>query len=506
MPDANRREVAEGSAWTALSWAVNVVTGPMVAVLLVRSMSHRQYGALALATDAVGLAAASLAFGLGPALTQIAVTERARSGVPGERAAIGQAARLSIIATAASLPCLAVIATIFLLDTYLHPALSTLLVMTPIVLFAPVTSILIGAHRALRWPRLLAYALVASSAATASAIIGLIIAGSPSSVTVGAGLDVRPVVTVLLLVWPLSRWWRSRHTSNGSDGPRIKVRRFVSLAVGFALAMTFGTVVSQLDVVVLGAFHGARVTGLYSPASAVANFLISVPLVIAAFYVPVVTRLVAQGDHGPVADLYHWATRFSIAFAAPLLAVVLVCPGALLAVIFGHSFSVEATPLRILGIGLLIYVLAGFNGITLDAHGLARVITYRLLIALVISIIACLLLIPLLGAIGAAAATTIGLFADNVISSSTLFHRYHLTPWDWRVGVVAAAFGASLIVTFFLGSTIADNFERCAVTAACAGVITLAAAITSEEKQERMWMRRAIASRLNPFDKQKYGV
>ena len=34
----------------------------------------------ALATDAVGLIAAALSFGLGPALTQIAVTERVRSG------------------------------------------------------------------------------------------------------------------------------------------------------------------------------------------------------------------------------------------------------------------------------------------------------------------------------------------------------------------------------------------------------------------------------------------
>lgn len=499
MPDANRREVLKGTIWSALSWSVGLLTGPVVAVFLVRSMSHQQYGALALATDAVGLIAATLSFGLGPALTQIAVTERVRSGFAGERAAIGRTVWLSLVATAASIPCVAVAAAIFLFDNHLRPALWALCVMAPLALLAPVSGVLSGAFRALQWPRLLAYTTVASSVATGSVVLGLILWGSPSSVRVGLAFDIRPIVALPLLVLPLVRWWRAGRHLESTSVSTVTTRRIVSFAVGFMFVMTFGAVISQLDVLVLGAFRGARVTGFYSPASAMGNFVLGIPAVVGSFFLPAVTRLSAQHDQRGVAALYHWTTRISIALAAPAVAVLLVCPAALLSTVFGHALSIEATPLRMIGLGVLVYVLAGFNGVTLDAQGLVRLTTYRQLIAIGITAAACVVLVPPFAAVGAGAATAVGLIADNVICSVTLFRRYRLLPWDWRAAAVAAAFGLSLIPSFLMQSVLPGNLARCAITAVCAAAITPAAAVIFEEKEERRSMINAIRKRINPF-------
>ena len=184
------------------------------------------------------------------------MTERVRSGFAGERAAIGRTVWLSLIATAASIPCIAAAVAIFLFDNHLHPALWALCVMAPLALLAPVSGVLSGTFRALQWPRLLAYTTIVSSVATGSVVLGLILWGSPSSVRVGLAFDIRPIVALALLVLPLVRWWRAGRHLESTSVSTVTTRRIVSVAVGFMFVMTFGAVISQLDVLVLGAFRG----------------------------------------------------------------------------------------------------------------------------------------------------------------------------------------------------------------------------------------------------------
>ena len=119
----------------------------------------------------------------------------------------------------------------------------------------------------------------------------------------------------------------------------------------------------------------------------------------------------------------------------------------------------------------------------LDAQGLVRLTTYRQLIAIGVTAAACVVLVPPFAAVGAGAATAIGLIADNVICSLTLFRRYRLLPWDWRAAAVAAAFGLSLIPSFLMQSVLPGNLARCAITAVCAAAITRAAASSSRRKR-----------------------
>ena len=200
--------------------------------------------------------------------------------------------------------------------------------MAPLALLAPVSGVLSGTFRALQWPRLLAYTTIVSSVATGSVVLGLILWGSPSSVRVGLAFDIRPIVALALLVLPLVRWWRAGRHLESTSVSTVTTRRIVSVAVGFMFVMTFGAVISQLDVLVLGAFQGARVDGfLLSCIPAIGNFVLGIPAVVGSFFLPAVTRLSAQHDQRGVAALYHWTTRIGIALAAPAVAVLLGVSG-----------------------------------------------------------------------------------------------------------------------------------------------------------------------------------
>jgi O-antigen/teichoic acid export membrane protein len=142
-----------------------------------------------------------------------------------------------------------------------------------------------------------------TSISAGSIILVLILLGHPSPVAVAVARSAGVVMGLGFPGWPLHNWWRG-----GRQTTRIRTvtsRRILSFALALTLAMTFVAVLSQLDVFFLGVFHGAAVTGLYSPASAAADFVVAIPMVIASFYVPAAADLATRRAFVEVGDLYR---------------------------------------------------------------------------------------------------------------------------------------------------------------------------------------------------------
>jgi O-antigen/teichoic acid export membrane protein len=489
---AHRRAVATGTVWTAFSFAVGAVTGPLINIGLVRSMSHRQFGVLSLATAAAGLISVLVAFGLGPAIAQIAPAEKVRCGEAGERDAIGRTVRLALLATGAAVPMFGIVLIVFLADPNLRGATWTLLCFTPVVAFAPLTGVFMGVFRALHWPRLLSYATMGTSISAGCTILVLILFGHPSPVAVAAARSAGVVVGLGLLGWPLHNWWRAGRQT--SPIRAVTSRRVLSFAVALTLATTFVAVLSQLDIFFLGVFHGAQVTGLYSPASAAADFVVAIPMVIASFYVPAAADLATRGAFVEVGDLYRWGTRWVIALAAPALAVLLVCPGAALGVAFGHGLPEMATPLRILALGAFFQTVTGLNGATLDALGVPRQVAVRQLTSLIVAGAGCLLLIPPFGAAGAAWATDLGLLAINVLCSWRLYRQYRILPLDRAMAITIGGFAVGAGGSWGLSGLLSSDLARCAATALLTLLITMLAVMGASGKSERAAVTRRIRS------------
>jgi len=101
-------------------------------------------------------------------------------------------------------------------------------------------------------------------------------------------------------------------------------------------------------------------------------------------------------------------------------------------------------PARILGIGTIVNVVLGFNVGTLAASGLARPMLRNALISLISSVGLCVLLIPPLGAVGGAWATTGALSLSNILASGTLWRRTRIKPWNLASASVGAALGVAV--------------------------------------------------------------
>jgi O-antigen/teichoic acid export membrane protein len=488
-PGGARTRVAVGGLWAGLTWAVGIVTGPLLAIAIVRSMSHSQYGILVVAASAVGLLTVVSGLGLQAAVSQIAAAERVENPAGGEVATMKGAVTLGLRAALGGVVLAGAAALVFVAVRTLRPATVPLLALSPVVVVAPLAGVASGMYRVLHWPRKLALRTMVSSVALGVLIAVPLLFARVTPLQISGARALASVLALALLAVPLRGYYRGhaqRHLA------AVPVKRIMPFASALMLGVAFTAALAELDVFLLGVFRGARVTGLYAPGAAMVAVVAGLPTIVGSLYLPNATDLAVRGELDQLSALYRFATRWSITVAAPALALLLVSPASVLSLVFGHGIESMASTLRVLGFGALVQIASGFNGITLDAFGLARVVAVRQVISLGISFVACLTLIPAFGPIGAAAATAIGYGAANVMCSTSLYRRFRLFPWDKAVLVTSTALAVAIGL-----SVIADHFVdgalyRCLVTAGLAGLLTSMAALVTGGRDER----RAIAKGL----------
>jgi O-antigen/teichoic acid export membrane protein len=164
-------------------------------------------------------------------------------------------------------------------------------------------------------------------------------------------------------------------------------------------------------------------------------------------FTPAAARLFARKDVSGVADLY-WRTAIWMAVISyPLFAVTFSLADVVTVTLYGHRYADSGIYMALLSFGYYFSTALGFNGLTLRIFGVARFIVVVNLLSAVVNIVLNLLLIPPLGALGAALGTTLTLVVFNVLkqvglwrgTGISIFERRHL-----RVYVVIAVTTAVL--------------------------------------------------------------
>jgi O-antigen/teichoic acid export membrane protein len=177
---------------------------------------------------------------------------------------------------------------------------------------------------------------------------------------------------------------------------------------------------------------------------------------------------------------------------APALALMAAAPGPLLHLLFGNRCAGMVLPARILAAGVAVDVLLGFNTFAILALGLSRVLVRNALVGLAVSVIACATLIPHLGAVGAAAATALAIFAVNGLASLFLWHRAHFLPWDRPLVLTAAAFAAGTGAAVLLSRLMPNDLGRLAIAAIFSGIPTLAVSVLAGGAADRELLAAAL--------------
>jgi len=485
----HRDRVAAGAAWSLLSWAVSLVAGPVVAVLVVRSISHRQYGSLSVATSLVVILAGLTSLGLSAAVIQVAVTERSRRGDAGEAGTINNALRIAVVATLGGVLVSGMGAVFLYAVPSLRPSVFPFIALVPIVLLAPLGAVVSAVARILYRPRPVALAAIAAPVSSAVIMLLIIVSGHANDVALAGAMSAAAVIGFVTLAVALRRWYRGIDRTARLDGGAARLLAFgIPALVGHGFAMT----TSELTVLLLGSSHGSRAAGLYAPVAAMALTVVAIPAATSSFYLPTATDLATRRDVIGLAGLYHWITRWNITLVSPAIAVLVVAPTAILTFVFGPAFAQMSGVLRILTIGITVHVVSGYNGLTLDAFGLPKVVASRQGIALALSIVACIVLTPIFGAAGAAIACSFALVAANVLTSAVLALRFRIWPWDRATGGTLLVLATAMAISAGTIGTVHSAFWQCAVVATACSVTTGVAALIFGGRVER----HAIADRL----------
>ena len=471
-----------------MSWLLSVATAFPLTVLLVRRMSPSSFGIYALATGISTFVVPFAAFGL-----QGSVARQAAQALTSE-----EHQDLSMVARAATRVAgyLVVFVSVTVAGVSLAmsriPSLSSVvpafLALAPVALVAPLSEAATGLIQATFQPKIPLMSGAFRSGLLLTLTISLLAAGLRSAVSMAAAQSAAVGASVVVLVlW--SGWVGQLRTRPERS---LGSKRFLTFGLAALATTTFFAAVSQLDVVLLGGFHGSAGAGAYAPVSGIADTVGALFAILASYALPAMTAARTRGKDADLLDLTRWISRWGLVLCAPALGLMAAVPGPLLHLLFGNRSAGMVLPARILAMGLIINVLLGFNTYAILALGLPRVLARNALVGLVVSVIACATLIPRLGAIGAAAATAIAIIVANGLASSFLWHRVNFVPWDRPLALTVAAFVAGTAAAVLLSRLAADDLGRLAVAAGLAGIPTLAVSVLAGGAADRELLTAAL--------------
>lgn len=168
----------------------------------------------------------------------------------------------------------------------------------------------------------------------------------------------------------------------------------------------------QLGIILVGAFAGSTEAGTFAAASRVAMFVSFLYLAATYPLMPAVGRLFAAGR---TAELQRALTRTAqvVLLASLPIAALFVAFAPQVLGIFGHDFDAAAGSLRILVAGELAKVMTGFAGLALIMTAYERQFGLCAAAGTGLNLLIGLLLVPILGAEGAAIATSVGVAVTN---------------------------------------------------------------------------------------------
>jgi O-antigen/teichoic acid export membrane protein len=201
-------------------------------------------------------------------------------------------------------------------------------------------------------------------------------------------------------------WLRSLGVPAGSV---VKFRHVMPVAresVPYVLAGVFYALNFRVDAVAIASLRGEADVGYYTAASRIVMLGFMLPLVVSTV---LRSRFFALAPKSPreLASVYAETCRFSAALALPFAVALAVVPAWLVGFLFGDAFHPAATVLLILSPVVVLRALAVPAGDVVTAFGRQHVRTMIEAASAVTNLVLDVVLIAVLGIVGAAVATVV---------------------------------------------------------------------------------------------------
>jgi len=223
-------------------------------------------------------------------------------------------------------------------------------------------------------------------------------------------------------------------------GPvRTHVRETLRFSLPVLVSGFLATMLTWTDTLMLGYFQPSAAVGHYAAAYPIAGGMLLVLSSFGFMYLPLASRLDADGEHEEIARLYEITTKWVYVVTFPAFLTFVFFPADVVGVFFGAAYSEAALALVVLSVGFFSNAIGGRNRETIAALGTTRYLLVTNSLSLGLNVVLNLALIPTYGILGAAVASASAYVTMNVSAVAILKHRFGITPfsqWSTRTFVV----------------------------------------------------------------------
>ena len=231
--------------------------------------------------------------------------------------------------------------------------------------------------------------------------------------------------------------------------PRVEFREILAYTLPLLTTDLVFVFMAAFDALLLGYFYGTEEVGALRVVESAARTNAIVALSFGVLFVPVATRYFARGDDRAMNDLYWQAATWTAVLSFPVFALTFSLAGPITVLLYEERYASSAIFLALLALGRYVDAAFGLNGLALRVYGRMRAVIVVNLFAAAFHLVVSLVLIPPLGALGAAIAVAATYIAHNVVKQVALRRTTPIRGFDLRYRVVfgsIAAMAAGLAV------------------------------------------------------------
>ncbi len=385
-------------------------TSFVLQVLLGRWMGPSGYGTYVVTISWAGLAAVGCCLGLPTMLLRFVAAYRAN----GDDARLRGVLRMSF-ALAAVVSLAVAAAGTFVFAAFLLDGVEVSFAVLVGLWMVPVLSIMRLQQEAIRAFRLMALAYGPSLFwRPVAAIAG-------TAIFVGLGHHLNAVAALLIALGGLTlvvagqsvRFVAFVREEVASVRPVFETRMWIRVALPLLLIASFLIILSETDIVMVGALVGSREAGLYAAASKTASLVAFVLIAVNAIAAPMISAQHVNDEHVEMQNLVSRAARW-IFFPSLAICLFLAVLSKPVLELFGSEFDAARWELVVLLAGQLVNAAAGSVGFLMILTGHQREAAWVYGWVAVAHIALNIIGILLFGAIGAAIATAFSFAVWNI--------------------------------------------------------------------------------------------
>ena len=221
---------------------------------------------------------------------------------------------------------------------------------------------------------------------------------------------VTPLVLVFVFGWVLIKKVFPQFNRSNFVFEKSLLKKISKYSIFIMATSTGAVIIGYTDMMVLIFYSGLTQVALYSIALPTARVLMYIPNAIGNVLLPLSSELWVKRKLIILRAGMESAYKFSLIIAIPFMFVLFIFADLIIGFFFGADYILASNALKILSIGMLFLSIHRINTNFFSGIGKPQVITKIVYIVAVFNLVTNIILIPILGIIGAAITTSASFF------------------------------------------------------------------------------------------------